>query len=225
MARSEQTKGKCVFCNQSFSRTGMGRHLKACKMRAEKITECNGKEKSPIPIFHLQIQDAYGGHFWLQLEMSGEEHIFELDNYLRAIWLECCDHLSQLSFEKWGEELDMDMPADELFQPGMELLHAYDFGDTSMTKIKVLAKRTGAVLNRKPIFLMARNDAPEHKCQECGKKASWLCIECLYDHMEATLCDKHAENHPHDEYGEPIEIVNSPRLGMCGYTGPADPPY
>jgi len=33
------------------------------------------------------------------------------------------------------------------------------------------------------------------------------------------------EAHPHEEYGEPIEIVNSPRLGLCGYTGPADPPY
>ena len=28
-------------------------------------------------------------------------------------------------------------------------------------------------------------------------------------------------HHPHDQYGEPIPLVNSPRLGMCGYDGPA----
>ena len=26
-------------------------------------------------------------------------------------------------------------------------------------------------------------------------------------------------------YGDPISLVNSPRLGMCGYDGPAEPPY
>jgi hypothetical protein len=39
------------------------------------------------------------------------------------------------------------------------------------------------------------------------------------------LCDEHVKNHPHDEYGDPLPLVNSPRLGMCGYDGPAEPPY
>ena len=40
-----------------------------------------------------------------------------------------------------------------------------------------------------------------------------------------TLCDEHAKSHPHDEYGEPVALVNSPRMGLCGYDGPAEPPY
>jgi hypothetical protein len=40
-----------------------------------------------------------------------------------------------------------------------------------------------------------------------------------------TLCDEHARNHPHDNYGEPTPLVNSPRVGLCGYDGPAEPPY
>jgi hypothetical protein len=40
-----------------------------------------------------------------------------------------------------------------------------------------------------------------------------------------TFCEQHAEEHAHDEYGQPLELVNSPRLGMCGYDGPAEPPY
>ena len=38
--------------------------------------------------------------------------------------------------------------------------------------------------------------------------------------------DKHAKTHPHKEFdGGHIALVNSPRLGMCGYVGPAEPPY
>ena len=39
------------------------------------------------------------------------------------------------------------------------------------------------------------------------------------------LCKKHVKGHPHDAYGEPMPVVNSPRMGMCGYEGPAKPPY
>ena len=54
----------------------------------------------------------------------------------------------------------------------------------------------------------------------------WLCFECMYELDEpGTLCDRHAEEHPHQDYGEPVPLVNSPRVGMCGYSGPAEPPY
>jgi hypothetical protein len=33
------------------------------------------------------------------------------------------------------------------------------------------------------------------------------------------------EEHPHESYGEPTLLVNSPRVGLCGYEGPAEPPY
>ncbi len=40
------------------------------------------------------------------------------------------------------------------------------------------------------------------------------------------VCDKHADEDPHvDDYGDPLEIFNSPRSGMCGYDGPAQAPY
>ena len=37
------------------------------------------------------------------------------------------------------------------------------------------------------------------------------------------LCDEHAEEHEH--YEGVMAFVNSPRIGMCGYNGPAEPPY
>ncbi|KJV07139.1 hypothetical protein [Methylocucumis oryzae] len=73
---------------------------------------------------------------------------------------------------------------------------------------------------------MARNEMPTPPCMECNKTARWLCMECIYEHDESGfLCNEHADSHEHDEYGEPIELVNSPRMGMCGYEGPAETPY
>jgi len=51
-------------------------------------------------------------------------------------------------------------------------------------------------------------------------------MECRYeDETPGFLCDAHAATHRHDDYGEPIALVNSPRMGLCGYTGPTNPPY
>ena len=73
---------------------------------------------------------------------------------------------------------------------------------------------------------MARNSLPEASCIQFSCAALWFCMEFLYEEEESgTLCDEHAQGHPHADYGEPIPLVNSPRLGMCGYDGPAGPPY
>ena len=73
---------------------------------------------------------------------------------------------------------------------------------------------------------LVRNVLPEVTCMECEKPATHLCMECQIENDESgLLCDAHTKKHPHDNYDEPMEIVNSPRLGMCGYDGPAEPPY
>ncbi len=45
--------------------------------------------------------------------------------------------------------------------------------------------------------------------------------KCQYKYKRpGFLCNEHAKNHPHDNYGEPLPLVNSPRLGQCSYDGP-----
>ena len=120
----------------------------------------------------------------------------------------------------------METRAEQVFGPGIELTHIYDFGTSSKTLIKVVGAREGKPLTSFPIFLMARNNKPEIYCVECKQPASWLCFECLNDlNKQGTLCDQHVEVHPHENYGDPVPLVNSPRVGMCGYDGPAEPPY
>jgi hypothetical protein len=99
-------------------------------------------------------------------------------------------------------------------------------GTSSETIVKLVGAREGKPLTTKPIVLMVRNQIPDDKCIECGATAAYLCAECLIeDEVWGTLCAEHAEDHSHQNYGEPFPLVNSPRLGMCGYSGPADPPY
>jgi hypothetical protein len=120
----------------------------------------------------------------------------------------------------------MSRPADQVFKPGLVLTHQYDFGTTSETLVKVVSSRQGKPTKAHPIALMTRNSLPETNCVECGQPAAWFCMECLIeDDMPGWLCSEHQETHPHDNYGEPIPAMDSPRLGMCGYDGPAEPPY
>jgi len=228
MPRGKPSKGKCAYCGAEIAKNGISKHLLACTSRQAIIQQAERKKVAGETLYHLRVQDASsGGDFWLDLEMRGSKSLKELDSYLRGIWLECCGHLSQFSVGGWqGEEIFMSRKAGEVFTRGLELTHIYDFGTESVTLVKVAGVRKGKPTTARPIALMARNLMPETICAECKKPATCLCMECMIEEgLWGVLCDKHAKKHPHDNYGEPIPLVNSPRLGMCGYDGPAEPPY
>ncbi len=227
MPRQKQSRGTCAYCGQEMAKGAMSRHLPVCAKRRAAIAEADAKPGATQSLYHLRVQDAYDGQFWLDLEMRGSATLNDLDHYLRAIWLECCGHMSQFSIGGWsGDEIAKKTRIERVFAPGVELTHIYDFGTSTETLIKYVDMREGKPTTRHPIALMARNLIPEVECKECGRPAAWLCIECVYDENEpGWLCDEHVQDHTHDNYGEPLPLVNSPRLGICGYTGPAEPPY
>ncbi|MBS1251503.1 MAG: hypothetical protein MAG451_00536 [Anaerolineales bacterium] len=227
MTAQKQSRGTCQYCGNEYAKGGMIRHLRACSEREEAITAAEQQSNATETLYHLRAQDNYIPDFWLDLEMRSSATLKELDRYLRAIWLECCGHLSQFSIGGWsGREIAMSRRTDQVFRPNVELTHIYDFGTSSETLVKVVDVRQGAPTSKRPIALMARNLQPEANCIECGQPASWLCMECLIEeNIWGALCNEHAETHPHGSYGPPTPIVNSPRVGMCGYTGPAEPPY
>ena len=227
MARSKQSKGVCHFCSQEFAKSGMGRHIATCASRQAAVAKAESAKRKEETLYHLRVQAAGQAPFWLDLEMRGSAKLKDLDDYLRAIWLECCGHMSQFSHGGWrGREIAMSRRIDDAFTSGQELTHIYDFGTESVSLIKPIGKRTGKPVTTHPIVLLDRNVAPVYTCQECQQPASWLCMECIIEEgEEGMLCDQHAKTHPHDGYGDPLSLVNSPRLGMCGYDGPAEPPY
>ena len=233
MSRKPESRGTCAYCGETLTRRSILKHLETCPPYQESLQAAEASDHPVETLWHLRIQDAYDKDFWLALEMRGSATLTKLDDYLRAIWLECCGHLSKFTIGGWGGmDVGKARKADSIFEPGLVLRHLYDFGTTSETDIKVMGFREGKATSKRPIALLARNNMPEAVCQECGQPAKWLCIECLYEEDKdrtsfgsGHLCDEHVEEHPHDNYGEPMPLFNSPRTGMCGYEGPAEPPY
>jgi hypothetical protein len=227
MPRKPENPGTCTYCGEVITKRSVAKHLEKCPKRLETLQITASSDRPVETLWQLRVQDAYDKDFWLDLEMNGSASLDKLDKYLRAIWLECCGHLSKFTIGGWsGMDVGKARKADSIFEPGLVLRHLYDFGTTSETDIKVVGLREGKATTRHPIALLARNQMPEAVCQECGQPAKWLCIECLYEENKTGhLCDEHVEEHPHVDYGEPMPLFNSPRTGMCGYEGPAEPPY
>ena len=227
MPRKPESRGTCACCGEIITRRSMRKHLEKCPKRLEALQAAEASSRPVETLWNLRVQDAYDKDFWLDLEMLGSVSLVKLDKYLRAIWLECCGHLSMFTIGGWqGDEIGKSRMADAIFEPGLVLRHLYDFGTTSETDIKVMGFREGKATSKHPISLLARNQTPSAVCQECGQPAKWLCIECLNEEDKTGhLCDEHVESHPHEAYGEPMALANSPRTGMCGYDGPAEPPY
>jgi hypothetical protein len=227
MPRSPESRGTCSFCGEIITRRGVLKHLEKCSKWQEHFHAAEISDRPIETLWHLRVQDAQSKDYWLELEMAGSATLDKLDKYLRAIWLECCGHLSNFTIGGWGgTDIAKSRKAEKVFVQGLTLRHLYDFGTTSETDIRVLGTRTGKAISKHPITLLARNIQPEAICQVCGLPANWLCIECLYEeNSTGYLCSEHVQDHPHENYGEPMGIYNSPRTGMCGYAGPAEPPY
>ena len=227
VATEEQSMGECAFCGQAAARGAMPRHLRGCAARQEAVDAAgkSGKAKTEA-LFHLRLHDKYREEYWLDLELRGSSTFGELDAYLRGIWLECCGHPSRFSVGGWrGEDIRMDARLSRAFEPGVTLVHTYDFGNSSYTFVRHAASRVAAPLTDQPVKLLARNLPPEFPCGECGKPSEFLCMHCVMDkNTWVTLCAAHARKKPHDKR-DPAPLVNSPRVGLCAYAGAAEPPY
>jgi hypothetical protein len=122
------------------------------------------------------------------------------------------------AFSYGQQELGMGQKIGTVLRPGMALLHEYDFGTTTELLVKVVAGYEGPIQKGRPIEILARNEPPEIPCDECGEAlAAEICADCQWDGA-GWLCESCAETH---ECGEDmlLPVVNSPRTGVCGYSG------
>ena len=221
--------GICAYCGAEVAKGAAAKHLAACSQQKAALKRKSNKRQFLFKedLYYLRAEATYLPEFWLDLEVSAEATLEDLDAYLRAIWLECCGHMSAFMLGGWGTpELAKEGLVGNAFRNKAKIMHLYDFGTESWTTLKRVSVRQGQPVTQWPISLMVRNKLPEVTCIECGVPAKWLCMECVMEEDRmGFLCAKHRQTHPHDNYGAPLKVVNSPRLGLCGYEGPAKPPY
>ncbi|RCW52126.1 hypothetical protein [Halanaerobium sp. ST460_2HS_T2] len=72
------------------------------------------------------------------------------------------------------------------------------------------------------ISVLARNNQPEIKCSHCDNPAEYICPDCIYNGLGwycSDCLDKHEENNCMWDSKNLLPVVNSPRVGVCAYTG------
>lgn len=164
----------------------------------------------------------------MHLEVPATATLGDLDDFLRRTWLECCGHMSLFEIggvDYYSELVDglpgrrMNVQLGKVLAPGLKFSHEYDFGTTTELALTVAAERQGPT-HGKSIVVLARNDPPDIACDLCGRPATSVCVQCIYE-GGGWLCDECAQEHPCGE-DMLLPVVNSPRVGMCGYTGAED---
>ena len=142
----------------------------------------------------------------------------DLDDFLRNICLECCGHMSAFSRGKWGNELSLSSRIKDIAKVGDVLNYKYDFGSTTELVIKFVQFYQRTIKGTGTMQVLARNAQPVIPCDECGKYPTVeICTECQWD-GGGWLCEKCAQTHECDEEMF-LPVVNSPRAGVCAYTG------
>jgi hypothetical protein len=209
-----QSEGHCIFCNEYFSQKDLGKHL-ATHL---KIKEKEDQGKLTNSYNHIVV-DA--GQMFLHLLVKSTCDMEEIDIFLRDIWLECCGHESGF-YIKRGEEIEMDEIVGNVLPPKAKIQHDYDYGTTTRTLIKSI-KVYDVDFNGDTIVLLSRNEPLQIMCSNCHKKvAIVLCSVCLWD-GDSFFCKTCAKSHAKtcddfDDYAT-MNVVNSPRMGECGYEG------
>ena len=219
-----QSSGKCLQCGGVYAKPAMGRHLKTCKTLAGGSHQGEpGWRKAPV--LHLRVEAGYDPDYWLHLFAPADATLKALDSFLRDIWLECCGHMSMFTIDGQryvsgsARELggkSMSISLSRVLQPGTKCEYEYDFGSTTHLTIKVISAREGEVQG-KEIRLLAQNDPYAWQCA-CGKPATQICTYCMWEEENPFFCDECAEKHECGDEGC-LPVVNSPRMGVCGYTG------
>jgi len=219
-----EDKGICRSCLKTFSGRGMQKHILFCKEKQRKDAEESKAGKIQKKYYYLKIRSFKP--FWLYLEIDTNTTLKELDQFLRDIWLECCGHLSEFEINGirydsqkiesfWGgpPSKSMNFKLKNVLNVSNTFKYEYDFGSTTYLEGKVLAERTGYM--KEKIRILARNDMPEIKCIKCGAKATQIYFE-----DDEFYCDKCIAELGYED--ETLPVVNSPRMGVCAYTGEYD---
>jgi hypothetical protein len=113
-------------------------------------------------------------------------------------------------------EKSMRVRLEKVLSPGQAGTYKYDYGTTTELRLRVISEDV-AETKGKAIQVLARNTPLVIPCEICGKVATNVCSQCIFEE-KGWLCDDCAEDH---ECGEEmlLPVVNSPRVGMCAYAG------
>jgi hypothetical protein len=197
------TKGNCYLCGKTVGKTAIKNHL--LKELPQGDENC----------YLVKIECEYAKAFWLYVDIPLTATLMQLDKFMRQIWLECCGHLSEFSKGgAFGGNVVGKARKLGSLAVGEVLDYVYDMGSSTELIITIVEKTTRPK-QKNVVRLLARNEIPSTSCDHCGKPAT-LINSWSFDEF---LCDECPKTEEEEAY---LPIVNSPRAGVCGYTGEGD---
>lgn len=204
--------GKCPFCKQEIKQAEIRKHLATHLAELEK----KDKLKKTKRFVHIVVQ---ANLMFLHILVDCKADMEEIDYFLRKIWLDCCDHLSDFSYK--NGEISMDDIVENVFLPKVKIYHDYDYGST--TRVELNAYKTYSLHFKESLILVSRNEPLKLMCAICkNEPAVNLCAACFYS-GDAYFCKACSRKHNATcyEFGDysKMPVVNSPRMGVCGYDG------
>jgi len=207
MQKQFKLEGKCLFCGEISAKADINKHLST---HLSELSKSGQAGKS----FLVQVTAEPIPHF-LNLWIDGEAEMETIDKFLRDIWLDCCGHLSEFEGNVGAKK------AGSVFKKGKQLSYEYDFG--SPTRLFLTVVDEYPVKADKKIVLLSRNEPIDLMCSTCKKApAIQICSVCQYEQY-ALFCNKCAPKHAKkcEDFADyaAMPVVNSPRMGVCGYTG------
>ncbi len=235
------TDGTCFLCGETYTKRGMARHLRSCLPEEQTGTK-------PVVVFRiagehrtdywlhaavdatttLATLDSFLRGFWL--ECCGHMSAFTVGD-VRFVRPYSGDEMATsfgIRRRSMDDTIELALPP-EVDEFGYE----YDFGSTTALVVRDVARghwdlaELAATSEREDtveqdgIVLLTRNDRPDCACTTCGDPASEICQTCLRTRgPEALFCRDCADDHEAGcDRPAYLPVVNSPRSGVCGYTG------
>lgn len=198
--------GTCFLCRQAVAGNRIRRHLPRCVethtgLRADRDPRRRSWRRIGQKTAHISVRSRERPH-WLELGVRCDVTLYELDAFLRSVWLECCGHLS--NFRINGETYSIVVPlpgTGRRFEPEYDyeenlkhmgrtinaavpprsrFRHEYDYGtptELELEYVAVYGELVQAVAPTQPwhggrIVILGRNH-PLRACLRCGRPAQW----------------------------------------------------
>ena len=238
--------GICNICGKTLPGNQIRRHLLTCIQTRHGLGTSrtdDGRDRSPsLYTAHISVRASERPH-WIELGVRSDATLHELDRFLRAVWLECCGHLSHFDIGGVVHSTMAPMPGENfLFEPMDEhearwrhmgitveaavlpwtrFEHQLDYGDPTELVLEHVAVFEGLAQalnpsqpwNGEKIVVLARNH-PLQSCYHCGRPAEWK-----------TAPDRNECEDPEDELHEWEEAPDDDDTGaiyLCGECAPED---
>lgn len=243
-----QSHGHCLYCNKLMSRKTINRHLQAHLNEKAKVGKAGRSYLLKVVDNPRWGSGPYFLSLWVDSKTTmGEIDYFLKDIWLECcghmssftnpkniekgnIWdfFEAQNLLmsgKKKAYEKMMEdvngEIHKERKAHGVLSKGLKLIYDYDFGSTTSLQITVVDEFP--IPSDQPIVLLSRNEPLQWLCDICEKEpATQLCSVCE-GYEESFFCPKCAKKHAKtcDDFADyaAMPVVNSPRMGVCGYTG------